>query len=41
MLAEELRLKQSRERSANWQRWGPYLVGTAMGHGARRLLGFR
>ena len=25
MLAEEIRLKQSRERSANWQRWGPYL----------------
>ncbi len=26
MLAEELRLKQSCERSANWQRWGPYLA---------------
>ena len=26
MLAEELRLKQSFERSANWQRWGPYLA---------------
>jgi hypothetical protein len=26
MLAEELRLKQSYERSANWQRWGPYLA---------------
>ena len=25
MLAEEVRLKQSRDRSANWQRWGPYL----------------
>jgi len=26
MLAEERRLKQSYERSANWQRWGPYLA---------------
>jgi hypothetical protein len=26
MTAEELRLKQSRERTANWQRWGPYLA---------------
>lgn len=25
MRAEELRLKQSRERSENWHRWGPYL----------------
>lgn len=25
MLAEEIRLKQSRERNANWQRRGPYL----------------
>lgn len=26
MLAEELRLKQSYARTANWQRWGPYLA---------------
>jgi len=25
MLAEELRLQQSHERTANWHRWGPYL----------------
>ncbi|MDP1797978.1 MAG: glucosidase [Planctomycetaceae bacterium] len=25
MLAEELRLQQSRQRTANWHRWGPYL----------------
>lgn len=25
MLAEELRLQQAHQRSANWQRWGPYL----------------
>src|SRR5262245_44631500 len=23
--AEELRLRQSRDRTANWKRWGPYL----------------
>src|SRR6202451_635697 len=26
MTAEQLRLKQSKERTANWQRWGPYLA---------------
>lgn len=25
MLAEEIRLKESSSRTANWQRWGPYL----------------
>lgn len=25
MLAEEIRLEQSMQRTANWQRWGPYL----------------
>ncbi len=26
MTAEHVRLKQSRDRTANWQRWGPYLA---------------
>jgi hypothetical protein len=26
MTAEHLRLTQSRDRTANWQRWGPYLA---------------
>ena len=31
MTAEELRLKQSRERVAHWKRWGPYLSERAWG----------
>ena len=31
MSAEELRLKQSRERTAHWKRWGPYLSERAWG----------
>jgi len=31
MTAEELRLKESRERIAHWKRWGPYLSERAWG----------
>jgi hypothetical protein len=31
MTAEEIRLQKSRDRTANWQRWGPYLADRQWG----------
>jgi len=41
MTAEHIRLKQSLDRTANWQRWGPYLAERQWGTVREDLLGDR
>ena len=31
---ERMRLNADQQRVKNWKRWGPYLGGASMGHGA-------
>ena len=38
---EKERLNAEAARAADWKRWGPYLVGAAMGDRSRRLFALR